>query len=75
MSWQDDGQPWHPDHVSKRFKKLAAQAGVPVVTLHEGGRHTGNSLMQDAGVDYTAVQVWWGELPSRPFQPVSGDRT
>jgi integrase len=48
---QDDGQPWHPDHVSKRFKKLAALAGVPVVTLHEGGRHTGNSLMQDAGVD------------------------
>ena len=48
---QDQGQPWHPDHVSKRFKKLAAQAGVPVVTLHEGGRHTGNSLMQDAGVD------------------------
>ena len=48
---QDDGQPWHPDHVSKRFKKLASLAGVPVVTLHEGGRHTGNSLMQDAGVD------------------------
>ena len=22
-----------------------------MVTLHEGGRHTGNSLMQDAGVD------------------------
>jgi integrase len=48
---QDDGRPWNPDHVSKRFKKLAAQAGVPVVTLHEGGRHTANSLMQDAGVD------------------------
>jgi CRISPR/Cas system-associated endonuclease Cas1 len=48
---EDNGQPWHPDHVSKRFKKLAAQSGVPVVTLHEGGRHTGNSLMQDAGVD------------------------
>ena len=37
--------------MSKRFKRLAAQAAVPVVTLHEGGRHTGNSLMQDAGVD------------------------
>ena len=48
---QGDGQPWQPDHVSKRFKKLAAEAGVPVITLHEGGRHTGNSLMQDAGVD------------------------
>ena len=48
---QDDGRPWNPDHVSKRFKKLAEQAGVPVITLHEGGRHTGNSLMRDAGVD------------------------
>jgi hypothetical protein len=58
-AWQDndlvfcqrDGTPWNPDHVSKRFKKLAALAGVPVITLHEGGRHTGDSLMQDAGVD------------------------
>ena len=58
-AWQDndlifcqaDGRPWDPDHVSKRFKKLAAQAGVPVIKLHEGGRHTGNSLMRDAGVD------------------------
>ena len=37
--------------MSKRFKKLAAQAGVPVIKLHEGGRHPGNSLMRDAGVD------------------------
>jgi hypothetical protein len=58
-AWQDndlvfcqpDGRPWNPDHVSKRFKKLAAQAGVPVIKLHEGGRHTGNSLMRDAGMD------------------------
>ena len=46
-----DGRPWNPDHVSKRFRKLAAQAGVPVIKLHEGGRHTGNSLIRDAGVD------------------------
>ncbi len=58
-AWQDhdlifcqpDGRPWNPDHVSKRFKRLAAQAGVPVIKLHEGGRHTGNSLMRDAGMD------------------------
>ena len=37
--------------MSKRFKRLAAQAGVPVIKLHEGGRHTGNSPMRDAGVD------------------------
>ncbi len=58
-AWQDndlvfcqgDGRPWNPDHVSRRFKRLAAEAGVPVIKLHEGGRHTGNSLMRDAGVD------------------------
>jgi integrase len=58
-AWQDndlifckpDGRPWLPDHVSKKFKRLAAKAGVPVITLHHGGRHTGNSLMRDAGVD------------------------
>jgi integrase len=48
---QDDGRPWNPDHVSRRFKRLAAEADVPVIKLHEGGRHTGNSLMRDAGVD------------------------
>ena len=47
---QGDGQPWNPDHVSKRFRRLAALAGVPVIKLHEGGRHTGNSLMYDAEV-------------------------
>jgi integrase len=48
---RDDGTPWRPDHVSKHFKKLAAQAGVPVIKLHEGGRHSANSLMRDAGID------------------------
>jgi integrase len=47
---QPDGRPWRPDHVSKKFKRLAAEAGVPVIKLHEGGRHTGNSLMYDAEV-------------------------
>jgi integrase len=25
---QDDGRPWLPDHISKRFRRLAAQAGA-----------------------------------------------
>jgi len=56
---QPDGRPWNPDHVSKRFKRLARGAGVPVVKLHEGGRHTGNSMMYDAEVrqDITMRQV------------------
>jgi len=56
--WQDhglvfcryDGSPWRPSYVSRRIKVLAAQAGVPVIKLHEAGRHTGTSLMADADV-------------------------
>src|SRR5258708_30328181 len=66
-AWEDndlvfckpDGRPWNPDYVSRQLKKLAAQAGVPVIKLHEGGRHTGNSMMYDAEVrpDITMRQV------------------
>lgn len=57
-AWQDhdlvfcrgDGTPWKPDHVSRRFKALAAGAGVPVIKLHEG-RHSAASLARDAEVD------------------------
>jgi integrase len=58
-AWQDgdlvftrhDGSPWRPGYVTRRFGQLAGQAGVPVITLHQGGRHSANSLMRDAGVD------------------------
>lgn len=57
-AWQDndlifcreDGSPWPPDYVSRRFKALAREAGVPVIKLHEG-RHSAASLARDAGVD------------------------
>jgi hypothetical protein len=39
-AWQDndlvfcqpDGRPWDPDYLTKRFKRLAAQAGLPALT-------------------------------------------
>ena len=50
-SWQDndlifcqgDGAPYKPDAVTRRFKRLAALAGLPVIKLHEG-RHSAASL-------------------------------
>ncbi len=44
------GLPWNPDHVTKRFKKLSAAVGVPVIKYHEGGRHIAVSLNHDAEV-------------------------
>ena len=47
---QGDGAPWKPDYVSRRFKALAAEAGLPPIKLHEG-RHSAASLARDAEVD------------------------
>jgi integrase len=47
---KDDGTPWKPDYVSRRFKVLAKAAGLPIIKLHEG-RHSAASLARDANVD------------------------
>jgi integrase len=36
--------------VSRLWKRYAAEAGVPVIKMHEG-RHSAASLARDAGVD------------------------
>jgi integrase len=46
----DDGTPWRPDQVSRRFRSIARAAGLPVIKLHEG-RHSAASLARDAAVD------------------------
>jgi hypothetical protein len=39
-----------PGQRVQAVQAAGSQAGVPVIKLHEGGRHTGNSLMADAEV-------------------------
>ena len=61
--WQDndlvfcheDGSPWRPDQVYRRFQVIARQAGLPVITLHEG-RHTAITNQRAAGVDPDLTQ-------------------
>jgi integrase len=47
---QDDGTPWKPDAVSRRFKVIVKAAGLPTIKLHEG-RHSAASLARDAEAD------------------------
>jgi integrase len=56
--WQDndlvfcreDGSPWPPDYISRRFKVIASAAGLRPIKLHEG-RHSAASLARTAEVD------------------------
>lgn len=54
-----DGKPYAPDWVSRRFKTLAVEAGLPPIKLHEG-RHTAATLRLEAGVEIKVVSEQMG---------------
>lgn len=51
---RENGAPLRPEQVLRRFKVLAAEAGLPVVRVHDL-RHLAASLMIAAGVPLTIV--------------------
>ncbi|MET0520831.1 MAG: site-specific integrase, partial [Jiangellaceae bacterium] len=54
-----DGSAINPDLVSRRFKQLITDAGLPMITLHMG-RHTAATLALEAGVDVKIVSARLG---------------
>lgn len=66
-AWQDSGRMFtdeagaalSPEWVSRRFKEMAAEAGLPVMKLH-GARHTAATLALLAGTDSKIVSETLG---------------
>jgi hypothetical protein len=54
-----DGQPLHPDWLTRRFRRLVAASGLPPVRLHDL-RHGAASLALAAGADLKTVQAMLG---------------
>ena len=50
----EDGRPPHPDTITRRFKKLAAAAGLPEIDLHDV-RHSYATAGRDAKIDWRAL--------------------
>ena len=50
----EDGRPPHPDTITRRFKKLAASAGLPEIDLHDV-RHSYATAGRDAKIDWKAL--------------------
>jgi integrase len=61
------GDPLHPDFVSRRFRELAAEAGLPVIKFH-AARHTAATLALEAGVDIKIVSEQLGHSTTRITQ-------
>ena len=49
-----DGRPPHPDTITRRFKKLAAAAGLPEIDLHDV-RHSYATAGREAKIDWKAL--------------------
>jgi integrase len=64
MFTREDGSPLYPEYVTKRFKTLAKEAGLPVIRFH-ATRHTAASLALEAGVDIKIVSDQLGHSTTR----------
>ena len=54
-----DGQPWHPQTITKRFDYLVAHSGLPPVRLHDL-RHCAATYLRHGGADIKEVQETLG---------------
>ena len=61
------GEPVHPEYVSRRFRELAAAAGLPVIKFH-AARHTAATLALEAGIDIKIVSEQLGHSTTRITQ-------
>jgi integrase len=74
-AWEDSGRMFtdelgaalHPEYVSRRFRALATEAGLPVIKFH-AGRHTAATLALEAGVDIKIVAEQLGHSTTRITQ-------
>jgi integrase len=51
---REDGRPLRPEYVTRHFQRLAGEAGLPVIRLHDL-RHTNASMALAAGVHIKVV--------------------
>ncbi len=54
-----DGQPLHPDYLTRRLRRLVEDSGLPPVRLHDL-RHGAASLAHSAGADLKTIQEQLG---------------
>ncbi len=55
--FREDGRPWDPDRVTKAWKKLMAETGLPEDVVLHGARHTTVDLLYAAGVPEDIIQA------------------
>lgn len=57
LVFREDGRPWDPDRVTKAWKQLMRDAGLPEDVVLHGARHTTVDLLYMAGVPEDIIQA------------------
>lgn len=57
LVFREDGRPWDPDRVTKAWKKLMRDAGLPEDVVLHGARHTTVDLLYAAKVPEDIIQA------------------
>jgi len=57
LIFREDGRPWDPDRVTKAWKQLMRDAGLPEDVVLHGARHTTVDLLYAAGVPEDIIQA------------------
>jgi integrase len=58
------GRPLNPDWISRRFKALAKEVGLPVIKFH-AARHTAATLALQGGIETKIVSETLGHSTTR----------
>ncbi|MDT0532123.1 tyrosine-type recombinase/integrase [Micromonospora sp. DSM 115977] len=66
---REDGEPYYPKYFTDQWAKACADAGVPVIALHDA-RHTSATTGADAGVPEHVMQRRLGHADSRTTREV-----
>lgn len=71
---QEDGAPLHPDVLTRRFKRLAAEAGLPRLRGPHNLRHTWATLALQSGIHPKVVSDRLGRATIDTYSHVSHPR-
>lgn len=70
----DNGKPYAPDYISRKFKKILKKYDLPVIRLHDL-RHSCASILLESGHNLKDVQQWLGHSDIQTTGNVYGHLT